>query len=640
MSCCPSNIAGEDTFKSRRLIMPLLTSLSLFSLIFAYFVQLVAGGYNTPALLLILIAYLAGGVFALRNALSELREFRVNVDLLMISAALGAALLGEYIEGGVLLFLFSLSGTLEQLILGRTRNAIKKLMRLWPDVARRIVDGREEMVEIGKLNIGDILEVRPAERIATDGEIISGGSHLDQSAVTGESVPVAKGIGDIVLAGCLNREGSFRFRVTVPASQSTLAKIVQLVEEAQSSKADSEIISRWFGQKYTVAVFAGSILAFFVFSQFLGHSTDESFYRAIMLLVVASPCAVVMSVPAAILAGIAGAARSGVLFKGGSYLERICDVKVVALDKTGTLTRGEISVAGLRTFNEVSEQELLSFAGSAEQLSEHPLSQSIVAAAKKSGAKLRSAGSFKAVFGKGLTAEVDGAKAIIGKRELMEQFGIVFPQDLDSRIAELRDAGMTCVYVARDTNLIGVIGLADVLRDEAPAALTELKSLGLKEIVILTGDAEHVASAVSKRLGIAARANLLPEQKLEIIRTLQQQHGSVAMVGDGVNDAPSLAAATLGISMGGHSTAVALETADIVLLSNDLRMIPGAIRLGRKAKQIIRQNFIIAFGVMIVLLLNALFENLRLPFAVAGHEGSTVLVILNGLRLLRGVRSK
>jgi Cd2+/Zn2+-exporting ATPase len=620
--------------------MPVLTIVCLVALVSAYFVQNAAGSYNISALILIGIAYLTGGIFALRNAVSELLRFRVNVDLLMIAAVLGAALLGDYVEGGVLLFLFSLSGTMEQLILGRTRSAIKKLMKFWPDQARRIVDGKEELVPVEVLVEGDVLEVRPGERIATDGQILSGTSHLDQSAVTGESVPIAKSIGDTVISGCLNREGSFRFRVTVPASQSTLAKIIRLVEEAQSTKAESEIISKWFGEKYTLAVFGGAILAFFIFSQYFGHTSNESFYRAIMLLVVASPCAVVMSVPAVILAGIAGAARSGVLFKGGSYLEKIGGVKAIALDKTGTLTRGEITVAALKTFNGATEAELLSFAGSAEKLSEHPLSQSIVAAAKKAGVPLYVVGNFKAVFGKGLIADVQSTNVVIGKRELIEQFAIALPADLDEQLAELRTMGMTCVYVAKTGVLIGVIGLADVLRDEAAAAIADLKTLGLKEIVILTGDAEHVASIVGGKLGIKAKANLLPEQKLALIKEMKERYGIVAMVGDGVNDAPSLAAATLGISMGGNSTAVALETADIVLLSNDLRMISGAIRLGRKAKRVILQNFIIAFGVMIVLLINALFENLRLPFAVAGHEGSTVLVILNGLRLLGGAKVK
>ena len=303
MSCCPPLSSDKTGNTGLRLVMPLLTAICLVSLIGAYILWEAQGSYGPAALLLISVAYVSGGIFALRNALNDLRRLKLNIDALMITAALGAAILGEYLEGGVLLFLFSLSGTLEQLILGRTRSAIKKLMRLWPDVARRINDTGEELVAINLVVVGDILEVRPGERIATDGQIISGNSHLDQSAVTGEALPVAKSVGDTVIAGCLNREGSFRFKVTVPADKSTLAKIIGLVEEAQSTKAESEIISRWFGESYTLAVFGGAIIAFLVFSLYLGQSIHESFYRSMMLLVVASPCAVVMSIPSAILAG-------------------------------------------------------------------------------------------------------------------------------------------------------------------------------------------------------------------------------------------------------------------------------------------------------------------------------------------------
>ena len=623
-----------------RIIMPLLTAICLLSLIGAYLLWRVDDAYGESALALIAVAYISGGSFALRNALNELTRLKLNIDALMITAALGAAFLGEYLEGGVLLFLFSLSGSLEQLILGRTRSAIKKLMRLWPDVARRVSDSGEELVEISSVMVDDILEVRPGERIATDGQIISGSSHLDLSAVTGEALPVAKSVGDAVIAGCLNQEGSFRFRVTVPASQSTLAKIINLVEEAQSAKAESEIISSWFGERYTLAVLGGAIAAFFIFFLYVGYTSHESFYRSMMLLVVASPCAVVMSIPSAILAGIAGAARSGVLFKGGSYLEKIDSVRAIALDKTGTLTRGEISVSAIHPFKDLTQKDLLFFAGSVEQPSEHPLSQSIVAAAKAAGINLKPVTEFKAIFGKGIVARVEGVQVIVGKLELLEQFKIDLPANLDQQISALRNQGMTCVYVAHDKQLIGVLGLADVLRAEAKEAIQQLKDLRLSEIVMLTGDAEHVAKIVADKLGISAKANLLPEQKLEYIKDLNQRFGSVAMVGDGVNDAPSLAAATLGISMGGNSTAVALETADIVLLSNDLRMIAGAIKLGQRTKSVIKQNFTIAFGAMTILLISALFENLRLPYAVAGHEGSTVLVILNGLRLLGGIKVK
>ncbi|MBI3731940.1 MAG: cadmium-translocating P-type ATPase [Chloroflexi bacterium] len=580
------------------------------------------------------LAYLAGGFYSTRRALRELRTGAVSVDFLMIAAALGAALVGEYPEGAILLFLFSFSNTLEQYVLGYTRHAIEALMDLTPEEASVRRDGREQRVPVEQLRVGDIVIVRPGERIAADGLIANGQTSVDESAMTGEAAPVEKGLGEVVRAGTLNQQGAVEIRVTRLAGETALARIVQLVEQAQSEKAQSERFTDWFGQRYTIAVLTSAALVFVAPVLLFGDPVSHAFYRAMTMLVVASPCAVVISIPAAILTAITSAARGGVLFKGGVHLERAAEIRAVAFDKTGTLTAGHPRLTDLITADGVSVNRLLSVAASAESRSEHPLAKAIVEAASARGLPLEPASRVEALAGRGIHAQI-GARAVwVGKADLLLARGCSIPTNLAVADARFEADGATTVYVSDGQEVLGLLVMADTLRPSASEAIHALRASGLEHLVMLTGDRRRVAQTIAGRLGIEFEAELLPEDKLTVIHRLRERHGVVAMVGDGINDAPSLASADLGISLGGAGTDIALETADVVLMADDLRHLPYALGLARAAKRIIRQNLVFAFGMMAVLLAVTFFGSLRLPLAVVGHEGSTVLVILNGLRLL------
>ncbi|MCG3146940.1 MAG: putative cadmium-transporting ATPase [Verrucomicrobiae bacterium] len=581
------------------------------------------------------ISYLAGGFYAARRAFRELLTGSVNVDLLMIAAAIGAAIVNEWPEGAALLFLFSLSNTLEQYVLGRTRRAIEALMDLTPDEAVVRRAGTEQRVPVADLRLGEIIIVRPGERIPADGKIVRGQTSVDQSVMTGESVPVERGQGEMVLAATLNQQGAIEVEVTRVAGETTLSRIVELVESAQSEKAQSQRFTDWFGARYTLAVLGLAAVTAIVPVLFLHEPFAQSFYRAMTILVVASPCAVVISIPAAILAAITGAARNGVLFKGGVHLERAADLQAIAFDKTGTLTLGRPRLTDLETAPGVTEDELLTLAASVESLSEHPLAMAVVEEAKTRGLKLREAANMEALVGRGVQAEIAGQWILVGKPQLFTERGAAIPAELELAIERLAAAGKTTVLVGNENAALGVLAIADTLRPSAEAAIAHLRKLGIRRLVMLTGDSRRVACAIANRLGMEAEAELLPEDKLNVIRSLQGQHGSVAMIGDGINDAPALAAANLGISLGGAGTDVALETADVVLMADDLQNLPFAVALARQTKRVIRQNLVFAFAMMLGLVAATFVADIRLPVAVVGHEGSTVLVILNGLRLLR-----
>lgn len=584
---------------------------------------------------LYIVAYLAGGAFSTLAVIRELRRAHVTVDFLMLSAALAAAAVDEWPEGAFLLFLFSLSNTLEAFILGRTRHAIRALMDLAPETARVRRDGQESIVPVAELRVGDTIIVRPSERIPADAVIRSGRTSLDQSPMTGESIPVDKGPGEEVLAGTLNLQSAIEAEVTRLASDTTLARMVRLVFEAQAQRAHSQRFTEWFGSRYTFAVLAGAALTFLVPVLFLEHAARDAFYRAATVLVVASPCAVVISIPATILAAITGAARGGVLFKGGAQVERAAAIDAVAIDKTGTLTLGKPEVTDVVAANGADEQTVLAVAAAAEARSEHPLAHAVVRAATHRGLAIAPADSMESVVGHGVRAVVGGETVLVGKRRLLERDGVGVPNPLIEADNRLQGEGKTVFYVARGKQTLGLIAIADTLRESAAPAIDGLRRLGIEHIVMLTGDNERVAESIARRLGIQFAAQLLPEDKLHAVKRLRDQHRRVAMVGDGVNDAPSMAASDLAISIAGAGTDVALETADAVLMGEDLRKLPAALAHARRAQSIIYQNLAFAFAVMLVLIVLTLFFTLPMPFAVIGHEGSTVLVILNGLRLIR-----
>ncbi|MER3438285.1 MAG: heavy metal translocating P-type ATPase, partial [Chloroflexota bacterium] len=540
-----------------------------------------------------------------------------------------------------LLGLFSTSNALEHHALGRTRRAVRALMELSPEVAtvlRPDLPGGQAVLPVEEIAVGDIVLVRPGERIAVDGVVIAGASAVDQSAITGESLPVEKYPGDMVFAGTMNGTGAIQVRVTKLAQESTLARIVAFVQEAQEQKSRTQRFTDAFEGKYTIGVITASALVAIVPWALFGAAFGDAFYRAMTLLVVASPCALVISTPASTLAGLANAARNGILFKGGGYLEDAGLVKIVAFDKTGTLTLGKPMLTDVITLNHAwDEREVLRRAASAERLSEHHLGAAIVQGAIERGVSLEEVAEFRAVPGKGILARLDGQEVAVGNDALFADLG-VFAQQATEVADRLRADGKTAMLVGDRTGIHGVIAVADVIRPGAAEVIAALKRSGISRVVMLTGDHEDVARAIARQVGITeVYANLLPEEKLITIRRLMSD-GPVAMVGDGVNDAPALAAATVGIAMGGAGTDVALETADVVLMADDLSKLPYAIALSRRTRRTIIQNLAFSLTVIAVLVTSALTIGIPLPLGVVGHEGSTVVVVMNGLRLLRTPR--
>ena len=582
------------------------------------------------------VAYLAGGYFGLLDGLSLLRKRRLDVNLLMITAALGAAMIGQPAEGAVLLFLFSLSNTLQTFAMDRSRKAIEKLMDLRPPAATVKRGSRIVTLPVEDLLLGDTVLVRPGERFPIDGVVISGSSDVDQSTITGESVPVQKGPRSMVFAGTVNGNGSLELRVTRLAQNTTLAKIVQMVEEAQANKAQTQRMLDNFEQTYAILVLSGAALLTLIPFVLLNHAFEPTFYRAMTLLVVASPCALVISTPASILSAIANGARKGVLFKGGAHLEQTAGIKVVAFDKTGTLTTGEPSISSIISLNGTTEAELLRMAASVEARSEHPLATAIVHAARERGMALDTATEFQAIPGQGVEANLNGQAIWIGNVRMFNERRVHPPVEVLEKVKEFEEKGQTVMIVYSDGDYRGLIAVADTLRPDAAYIISKLKERGVEKVVMLTGDNEPVARNIAQRAGVDEfHASLLPQDKVVLLKRLQQKYGLTAMVGDGVNDAPALASADVGIAMGGAGTDVALETADVVLMADDLAHLPYAIGLAQQARRTVWQNLVFSLAVIVLLVSTAFGANLPLTVGVIGHEGSTVLVVLNGLRLLR-----
>lgn len=590
-------------------------------------------------------AYLTGGYAGLVESVRALLRRELNVDILMILAAIGAAVIDNWLEGAVLLFLFSLSNTLQDYAMGRSRRAIQSLMELRPDEALiRYPDGREKRIPVEQLKIGDSIVVKPGERIPIDGIVKSGISSVNQSAITGESAPVPKEAGKEVYAATMNEDGVLEIAVTKLAGETTLAKIIELVEQAQSEKAPTQRFLEDFEPKYAAGVIIGTILLVLIPYYILGQPFDDVFYRAMTILVVASPCALVISMPASILSAIANAARNGILFKGGAYLEQAAAISAIAFDKTGTLTTGRSALTdillcpsanGRNGNGELTEEAVLTFAASAEEHSEHHLAAAIVREAEARGLSYPKAENVQAEIGKGVMARVRRNQVKIGNKKLFNGKIDNIPGDIAEQIRRLEEEGKTVIYVGVDEQLVGAFAFADQIREQAPAALKALRKLGVDKFVILTGDLEGVARSVAKKLNIERfYAELLPEEKVSIIKEIARTE-TVAMVGDGVNDAPALASSSLGIAMGAAGTDVALETADVVLMGDDLTRLPYIINLSRKARKVVWQNISFSLAVIVMLVASVFLFELPLPLGVVGHEGSTLLVVLNGLRLLR-----
>jgi Zn2+/Cd2+-exporting ATPase len=598
------------------------------------------------------IAYVVGGRRIAADSWAGLKERRLSIDFLMGAAAVGAALVGSPLEGVVLIFLFSLSNTLEHYAMGRTRHAISRLMDLTPREAT-LVDADDR--ETGRIGVDDLapghaILVRPGERIAADGEVRSGRSAVDQSAITGEAVPVAKTVGDEVFAGTINAGGALVVAVTRPAGETMLARIVRLVEEAQERRAPAQHFIDRFAHPYTLAVVAATVLVAVLPPVFAGTAWADAFYRAMTLLVVASPCALVISTPSAILSGIANGARHGVLFKGGAYLDLAGTIDTVAFDKTGTLTVGQPRVREVVTVDALrcespgddeafagAEAELLALAAAVEAASEHHLARAVVREARDRGLTTTQADGFAAFPGEGAQARVDGAAGWVGNAAMAERIGARVSPVLRGWIAEQTSLGRSVVYVGRDGAVLGAVSFGDALKPNAAAAVRHLKDEGIRWVAILSGDHPDAVRAIAAELGAdEVRAGLLPDEKVRAVEAMVASARGVAMVGDGVNDAPAMAAATLGVAMGAAGTDVAIETADVVLMSDDVERVDYLIHLGKRARRVVRQNVWFSIGWMFLLVIVALTVGLPLTLAVVAHEGSTLLVAANGLRLLRG----
>jgi Cd2+/Zn2+-exporting ATPase len=593
------------------------------------------GGFPAAAFLpAYLVSIAAGGIYTVRRAWSAARVFSLDINVLMLLAVAGAMVIGEWDEGATVIFLFSLAQLLEVRSMARARRAIRALMKLSPAEATVLRDGTERLVPVDQVAVGETLVVRPGARIPLDGDVTSGHSPVNQAPITGESLPVDKGPGDEVFAGTINGGGALDVRVTRRGRDTTLARIVSLVETAQTRRAPAQMFVERFARYYTPIVIAlAATLA--VVPPLAGQPVDDWTYRALVLLVISCPCALVISTPVSIVSALAAAARAGVLIKGGAHLERAGGVRCVAFDKTGTLTHGALRVVEILPLPGVTADEVVRIAAGVEARSEHPIAQAILRHAGQRGVVPRAGAACRALPGLGAEGDVDGRPGLVGNHRLFEDRNLCTPE-IHAGLDRMAAVGHTAVIVAADDRVIGVIGVADQLRASGRAAISMLRRQGVRRVVMLTGDHPGAAAAMAGALGVDdVRADLLPEDKVRAIEELHRIYGSVAMVGDGVNDAPALAAADVGIAMGAAGTDVALETADVVLMADDLMKIPFALRLSRATVRNIRTNVAISLALKAVFLVMTVAGVATLWMAVLADMGASLFVIANGLRLLR-----
>ena len=598
-------------------------------------------------------AYFFGGFFTAKEAVQTVAKGGFEIDFLMLVAAIGAAILGEWAEGALLLFLFSLGHALEHYAMNKARKSIAALADLAPKTALLKKDGKTEEVGIEELSIGDIIVVKPNSKISADGVVVKGKSSVNQAPITGESVPVDKipvedtgkdysADDDIkdenrVFAGTINGNNTLEIKVIKEAKDSTLSRLVKLVNEAQTQKSPTQLLTDKF-EKYfvpSVLILVGILLFAFLV---IDEPFSASFYRAMAVLVAASPCALAISTPSAVLSGVARAARGGVLIKGGRPLEDLGVITALAFDKTGTLTEGKPKLTEVVPLGDIEENELLKIAVAVENLSDHPLAKAVVRDGKErlKGTDITDASDLEAVLGKGIKASLGKDKIYIGNLDLYEDLDEAKPsEDISNKVKELEGGGNTTMLIRRNKEYIGIIALMDTPREAAKETLKKLKEIGIKRMIMLTGDNQKVADAVAKEIGLTdAWGSLLPEEKVDAIKKLKEQESKVAMVGDGVNDAPAMANSTVGIAMGAAGSDVALETADIALMADKLETLPFAIGLSRKAKAIIKQNLWVSLGIVALLIPSTIMGWANIGIAVVIHEGSTLLVVFNALRLL------
>lgn len=598
-----------------------------------------------------LVAYFFGGFYTVREAIENIRNRKFEIDTLMLVAATGAAFLGAFAEGALLLFLFSLGHALEKYAMGRAKRAIEALAELAPDTATVLREGKQVEIPVEEMQRGDIVLVRPNERLPADGFVTKGQSSIDQAPVTGESIPVDKQpVSDPasarepgasipaksrVFAGTINGSGVLEIEVTRRSDETTLSKVVDMVNAAETEKSPTQRMTDRFERIFVPAVLALAFLLLFAWVV-VDEPFRDSFYRSMAVLVAASPCALAIATPSAVLSGIARAARGGVLIKGGAALEDLGTLRAIAFDKTGTLTEGKPRITEIVAVGHATEAELLSVAVAVEQLSDHPLAKAIVRDGKDrlAGAEIPKASDLQSLTGRGVTAKIGADTVFIGKAEMFGAEGVAdLTNEAASAIEELRENGRTTMAIRLGNRDLGVIGLLDTPREAARETLAKLRTMGIDRMVMISGDHTKAAEAVAREVGLdEAFGDLMPEDKVDTIERLSRD-AKVAMVGDGVNDAPAMAKATVGIAMGAAGSDVALETADVALMGDDLRHLPFAVGLSRKSRAIIRQNVFVSLGVVAILVPATIF-GLGIGPAVIMHEGSTLLVVFNALRLL------
>ncbi|PEK72969.1 heavy metal translocating P-type ATPase [Bacillus pseudomycoides] len=588
---------------------------------------------TTAGIVFYILAYIIGGYAKAKEGIEDtIEEKELNVEMLMLFAAIGAAIIGYWAEGAILIFIFALSGAMEAYTLSKSQKEISTLLDLQPEEALLISHGTEERIPVAQLEIDDIILIKPGERVPADGTIHSGETNIDEAAITGEPIPNEKKFGDEVFAGTVNLRGAIEVKITKRSDQTLFQKIIRLVQNAQSEKSPSQLFIEKFEGTYVKGVLIIVALMMFVPHFLLDWSWNETFYRAMILLVVASPCALVASITPATLSAISNGARSGILFKGGIHLERLASVKAIAFDKTGTLTQGKPTVTDVYVRDEITEKDVLYITASIESHSTHPLAESIVKYAKHAyDITLTKPESVEDVTGFGLKGILENTAYKIGKADFIGEETKTFHNGIATT---LEQEGKTVVYISNEKGILGLIALKDTLRQETIAAIRDLQSIGV-EAIMITGDNEQTAKAIATESNIKEYyASCLPETKVETVKQLKEKYGTVAMVGDGINDAPALATASIGVAMG-EGTDVALETADVVLMKNELSRLAQAIRLSKRMNRIVKQNVIFSLAVIAMLICSNFLQFLALPFGVIGHEGSTILVILNGLRLLK-----
>jgi Cd2+/Zn2+-exporting ATPase len=627
----------EDSFwKTRR--RSALTAMSGAGILLAYAINRSSGGERLTLLTkaVLMTAIVAGSWFVVPKAWAAVRRLRADMNLLMMVAVIGAIFIGEWFEAATVTFLFSLSLLLESWSVDRARRAVAALMDLSPPMARLLApNGESTDIAADEVPVGSQIVIRPGERLPLDGEVVRGTSEIDQSPITGESVPVEKSAGAAVFAGTINGDGVLLVRTSKRAEDTTLAKIIRMVSGAQSKRGPSEQWVEKFARVYTPAVMALATLVLVVPPIAFGASWELWLYRALVLLVIACPCALVISTPVSIVAGLTAAARHGVLIKGGTYLEAPAHLKAIAFDKTGTLTRGKPQVVAVVPLSGHSERELVEIAAALERNSEHPIAKAIVKYAEEQGISPIAASDFKAIKGKGAKALLHGRSYWLGSHRYLEERRQE-TQEMHARLEKMSERGRSVVVIGDDEHVCGMITLADEVRPEASATLSALRASGIEKLIMLTGDNRPTARDVAERTGVdEVLAELLPEDKVSAMEALVARYKRVAMVGDGVNDAPALARATVGIAMGAGGTDAAIETADIALMSDDLSKLPWLIRHSRRTLQIVRQNIAFSLTVKALFLILTLAGYASLWAAIAADTGASLLVVFNGLRLLR-----